>query len=250
MGIRVSTALDLIAGYGNSLDNKLFGGDGVLGELIDTLDHGEAGVYALDPGENNVAVDFGDVTEARLVYLEGDAEFEAVFGGTVATAAQITGVGGAYPTGFAGGETLNITINGTPVAITFDAADQSLVQVLARINYFALLLSLSCVAFDSGGQLQLKSPTVGDSSTVAVVSGTGMAALGLSVSSAQGANAAPGTSNLAISRPADPSGASAAEGLKSYILATIVATSVILSNPNSTAGVRIKTLIVGDLLTD
>jgi hypothetical protein len=250
MGIRVSTTLDIIAGYENSLDNKLFGGDSVLAELIDTLDHGESGVYALDAGEQNVAIDFGDVTEARLVYLEGDGEFEVVFGGAVATAAQITGSGGTYPTGFTGGETLNITIDGTPIAVVFDAADQSLVQVLARVNYFAALLSLPPVAFDSGGELQLKSPTTGLTSTVAVVSGTAMATLGLAPAAATGANAAPGTSNLAISRPADPGGASAAEGVKAYLLATIVATSIILTNPSATAGVRIKTLVVGDLLTD
>jgi hypothetical protein len=250
MGIRVSTTLDLIAGYDNSLDKKLFGGNSVLAELIDTLDHGESGVYALDAGEQNVPVDFGDVTEARLVYLEGDAEFEVVFGGGVATAGQITGSGGTYPTGFVGGETLNITIDGTPIAVIFDAADQTLVQVLARVNYFAALLSLTCVAFNVGGELQLKSPTTGASSTVVVVSGTGMAALGLAPASAQGANAVPGTSNLAVSRPADPSGASAAEGVKAYFLATIVATSIQITNPNATAGVRIKSLVVGDLLSD
>ena len=250
MGMRVSTTVDLIIGHDNSLDNKAFGGTGVVSELIDTLDHSEDGVYSLDAGEQDVPVDFGDVSEARVVYFEADGEFEVVFGGGVATAAAILGAAGTYPTTFAGGETLNIEIDGTPVAVVFDVADQTLIEVLARVNFYAALLSIVPVAFNVGGELQLKSPTTGLSSTVEVVSGTALATLGLSAGSAQGVSAAPGTSNLVISRPADPSGASAAEGVKSYFMSTIVATSIQLSNPSATAGVRIIVAIAGDLLTD
>lgn len=248
MGVRVSTVLDFAVGHDNSLDNKIFGGDSVLSELVDTLEHAEGGSYQLAAGEQGTPIDFGDVAEARLVYLEGDAEFEVVFGGGAATAAQILAALGTYPTVFVGGETLVFKIDGVTITVTFDAADQTLVQVLARINFYAALLSIAPVAFASGGQLLLRSPTTGASSTVEVVSGTALATLGLSVSTAQGVNAQPGTSNLAISRPADPSGASAAVGVAAYFLSTIVTTAIQVSNPNASAGVRIKALVAGDLL--
>lgn len=248
-GVRVQTNLDFAVGHDNSLANKIFGGDGVLSELIDTLEHAESGSYQLAGGEQDTPIDFGDVSEARLVYLEGDAEFKVVFGGGVATAGQLLASGGTYPTIFAGGETFNIKIDGVAVAVVFDVADQTLVQVLARINYFAALLSITPVAFNSGGEVLLRSPTTGDSSSVEVVSGSALATLGFSASEGEGVNADPGTSNLSVSRPADPSGASAAVGVASYFLATLVTTSIQVSNPDPDNGVRIKALVAGDLLT-
>jgi len=48
--------------------------------------------------------------------------------------ATALGVGGSFPTGFSGGETLTTVIDGTSVVTTFDSADQTAAQVAARIN--------------------------------------------------------------------------------------------------------------------
>ena len=48
--------------------------------------------------------------------------------------ASALAVSGSFPTGYAGGETLLITIDGVLVTVTFDVADQSAAQCVARIN--------------------------------------------------------------------------------------------------------------------
>lgn len=248
-GIRVSTTLDLIAGHDNSLDNKIFGGKSILSELIDTLAHAEAGTYDLDASETDTPVDFGDVTLAKLVYLEADAEFNVAFSGVAALAAFIDGVAGTYPTTFVGAETLTIKIDGVTIAITFLVADQTLIEVVARINFFAALLSLAPVAFVQAGQLRLLSSSTGLSSTVEVVAGgSALALLGLTAAVVTGTASTPNTTDILVRRPADISGSAAAE-LKAYFLATMETTSVRLTNPSGTQSVRIKTLIVGDLVT-
>jgi hypothetical protein len=250
MGTRIQTSLDLIAGFDNSLDNKAFGGAGVLSELIDTLEHPQTGEYVLAAGELDTAVDMGDITEARLVYLEGDSEFEVVFNGTAATGGIITGAAGTFPTLFAGGETLLFSIDATPITVTFDALDQTLTDVVARINHAAALMGFlsNPVAFAVGGEVQLRSPTVGGSSVVDVTGGTGAATLGVAVSTSTGVAAGGiGTNAIAVERPADPAGASAAAGLKAYLLATVKTTSVRLSNPGANS-VRIKVFMAGDLI--
>ncbi len=118
------------------------------------------------------------------------------------------------------------------------------------MNYYAALLSIDPVAEAAAGEMKLVSPTVGSGSSVEVVSGTAMATLGLSAATGTGQNAAAGTSNLVVSRPADPAGASAAAGVKAYLLSTLVTTSIRLTNPHATNGVRIKTCVVGDLISD
>lgn len=250
MALRIQTTLDLVAGF-DGLTPRIFGGEGLLSELLDTLAHGESATYTLQGGEQDVAIDFGDVLQARMVYLEGDGEFSVEFGGTAPTNALINGAAGTYPTVFVGGETLDFEIDGTLVSVVFAAGDQTLVQVLARINYFAALLSLGVVALDNGGQVQLKSPTTGIGSTVEVIAGgTALAALGLAAGTAQGAASTPGTSPIQVRRPADPDGANAAEGVKSYFLGTVVTSSVKVSNLNADDVLNLKSFVAGDLVPD
>jgi hypothetical protein len=251
MALRISTTLDLVATFGSGAGPRIFGGESVLSELLDSLDHGESAAYTLQGGEQDVQIDFGDVLQARLVYLEGDGEFSVEFGGGVPTSAIINAVGGTYPTAFVGGETLDIEIDGAPLAIVFAVADQTLVQVLARINYFAALASLPPVAFDNAGQIRLKSPTTGLGSTVEVVAGgTALATLGLAAGTAQGVASTPGTSPIQVKRPADTTGASAAEGVKSYFLGTVVASSIKVSNLSADAALSLKSFVAGDLVVD
>jgi hypothetical protein len=130
----------------------------------------------------------GNVTVARLAYLTGAASFRyqlaagqvlqldlgagpaaATFTATVAT---VTAIGGVYPTTFAGGQTLTLGFD-DPVAhpnftVTFLAADQSLAQVVARINQYAGF----AFADSSGGQLRLTGLAAGSAAQVRVVSGS------------------------------------------------------------------------------
>lgn len=248
MALRINTTLDLVARMSPS-GPHVFGDTGVLSELLDTLAHGESGTYTLDGGEQDVPIKFGDVTQARMIYIEGDGEFTVEFGGGTPTAAQIDASGGTYPTAFAGGETLDVEIDGTPLAVMFAAGDQTLVQVLARINYVAALAGLAPIALDNAGEIRLQSPTTGIGSTVEVVAGgTALATLGLAAGSSQGVASTPGTSPIQVRRPADVSGAGAAQGVKSYFLGTVLATSAKVSNLQADAVLNLRSFVAGDLV--
>ncbi len=249
MGLRTKMEASIEVGRDGALDDLSFEDD--LSELFDTLDHVEHGVYDLDASEQDAAVDFGDVAESRVVYFTADGEVEVVFGGAAATAAQLDGSGATYPTSFVGGETLLVTIDVTALTVTFVAGETTLVKILARINSEAALQGLATpvATDDGGGQARLTSPTVGTTSIVNVTGGTGRAALGLAITSVAGTNSQPNTSNLKIHRPADPTGASAAAGLKSWFAATLRTTSIRLTNPDASNAVRVSVCIVGDLVS-
>lgn len=96
------------------------------------------------------------------------------------TTGRINGSGGTYPTLFAGGETLEIRIgttvdNGPLRVVLMTAAEQSLAQVVARIN--AVLGAEIAVA--NVGELTLQSLISGSGGRVEVVGGTALATLGL-----------------------------------------------------------------------
>lgn len=255
MGIRINTALDLTAGFNNDTANRAFGGAGVLSEVLDTLENVQSSTYQLGALETQ-ALDFGDVAQGRYLYLEGDGEFSVAFSAALATAAAINGAAGTYPTAFAGGEVLALEIDGTAVTVTMDVADQTRDQVVARINFAAALADASFVsnpvAFQNGSQLSLRSPNTGTGSTVEVLvttSSSVLTALGLSVSAAQGSASEPGTTDVEVRRPADPSGASAAYGVKSYLLGTVQCTAVQVTNLMDDAALNLKVLIAGDLVS-
>ena len=151
MGIRLSTNFDVTAGLNNDLSQKLFGGNGVISALLDTLEHGSSATYQIDPLSPE-SIDFGDVAEARFIYLEADGEFSVALSAALATAGIIAGVGGSYPTGFTGGEVLELEINGIPITVTFDAADQTRDEVVARVKVFFLRVAedLHHIAFKFG----------------------------------------------------------------------------------------------------
>ena len=108
-----------------------------------------------------------------------------------ADVARVDGVGGTFPTAFAGGETLDLTIDGTNFLTTFDAADQTAAQVAARINAAAALAGLAAprAIVATSGQLELTSVNTGAQGSVEVVGGTGAATLGLSVGTTAGSGA-------------------------------------------------------------
>src|SRR5580700_757785 len=127
----------------------------------------------------------GAVTVSRLAFLTGAAAFtyllvtgqvlqldvgngpaSATFTGT---AASVTAVGGTYPTTFTGGQTLTLAYDqGSPFVVTFFSTDQTLAQVVARINQYAGF----AFAGTSGGQLTLTGLQGGTGGQVNVVSGS------------------------------------------------------------------------------
>lgn len=91
--------------------------------------------------------------------------------------ATLQAVGGVYPTGFVGGERLRLQIDSEVQTVTFQATDQTLADVIVRINsVFGPILGVP-VAFDNGGQLLLRSKKTGRWAFVVVlVPGTDAAA--------------------------------------------------------------------------
>ena len=105
--------------------------------------------------------------------LNGAGAVTATF---TAAAATLTGSSGTYPTTFTGGETLGLTLGDNPeVVVIFQAGDQTLNQVIDRINSTVS----QDVASDSGGELRISSPVEGWGGSVEISSGTARATLGL-----------------------------------------------------------------------
>jgi len=91
----------------------------------------------------------------------------------VATLAELMSAG-VFPTGFAGGETLDLRAMDMDQVVTFDAADQTVEEVAARMNG---QLSLVSVTVD-GGQLRIRTDLGGTDVSLEVVGGDANVALG------------------------------------------------------------------------
>ena len=94
----------------------------------------------------------------------------------VGSSVSCTGSGGAYPTGFTGGETLVVSVDGNPdQTATFGVPDQSLGDVVnalnAQLNY--------CNVDEVAGELRITSDNEGPAASVEIVSAP--VALGLTV---------------------------------------------------------------------
>lgn len=126
-------------------------------------------VYNLEPSQT-------------LVLNVGASDLTTTFTGT---AAVTSAAGGVYPTTFVGFETLTLAIDSQPsVTVIFQAADQTVDQVVSRINsYFNFTL-----ASNNAGQLRLTSRLRGSSARVQVVAGsTGvLTKLGLTAATSSG----------------------------------------------------------------
>lgn len=254
MAVRTKVDISVQVGAESDLNNCLFSRE--LSELLDTMEDSKDETGLLAAAETNRSIDLGDVQQVRLVYIEADAEIDVSFGGAAATAAIVTGSGGTFPTGFVGGETLDVEIDNLGVVnVIFTAGASTAQDVANEINAaFANAGILSggvpvAPATVVGGEVRLTSPTTGISSEVDITAGgTSLATLGLTAGVTNGVNAEAGTSQYSLQRMADPSGTSIS-GLKAYLLATIRATSVLLTNPDTVNAVRYRVLVVGDLVT-
>lgn len=116
--------------------------------------------------------------------IDGGAPVVATFTGTPAT---VSGIGGVYPTGFAGGETLVLRANANAddVETTFLAVDQTAANCRDRINLFMGFAFCDL----NGGQLRFTSDVGGTDGDVTVVSGSAgvLAQLGLVAATTAGA---------------------------------------------------------------
>jgi len=247
MGLRTNVDLTVQFGQDNALSDLIFDRD--MQSVLDTLEHGVAHAITLAGGETNFQVPFGDVEQARIIYIESDAEILVTLGGGLATKAQVDAAGGSYPTSFLGTETLTIKIDGITILTAFLIGDQTVQQIINRINAAAALLSLATVAFLNGSQLRLKSLTTGTGSTVEIVSASAgvLTTLGLTVGVTTGVNATPATSPIALKRPADTSSATAAQGVPAFLLMSAQTASITIDNVSATNDTKVRIAIAGDL---
>jgi hypothetical protein len=245
MGLRISNNIDLSVGMDNALDNLLFSQD--FQEVLDTLEHGSSESGTLDAGETNRAIDFGDVLLGRFVYIEAEGDMAISFGGVAPTAATLSGAAGIFPTGFAGGETVDWVADSTAVTTTFEASDQTVNQVAARMNASAALQGLATpIVTVVLGQLVVTSTTTGSTSNLSVTDDANSQRIGLGGGiSDTGSNSTPGTSTLTLKRMADAS-SSQIETLKSYAMLTLETTAMYLTNLGTTP-LRFRYCIAGDL---
>lgn len=255
MGVRANSEITFQVGRDNALLNFISNIE--LGQILDTLDHATDHEATLAAAESNHVVPFGDVAEARLIYIESDGDIRVTPGGGLATAAQVDGVGGTYPTGFAGGETLILDVDNTySFTVTFTVSASTVADVINEINAAAALAGVlgaggvpATIARDNGsGQLRLISPTTGATSEIDITGGTALATLGLSVATTNGVNSTAGQTPLTLRRPANPAGASAAAGVKSFAFMTLTTTSLIIDNLDSANEARVYVVVAGDLL--
>jgi len=159
-----------------------------------------------------------------IVKVDGGATQTATFD---ATAGSRTGVAGTYPTGFGGGETLTLIIDGSGVTrtVTFSAAATTLAVVVNEVNEQLP----GAYAEDSGGQLKITSDRLGTGSSVSVTGGTGAATLGMAVAATSGTG---DVSNIEAVTAAE---------IKSLVEADTTATVTV----ETTGAVTIKTPTVG-----
>lgn len=84
MSLRTSINLALAVGFDNALDDTLF--ERAHDELVDTLSKGVSVTRLVPANTADMQIDFGGITEARLIYIESDTEISFKLNGTGTTA--------------------------------------------------------------------------------------------------------------------------------------------------------------------
>lgn len=137
----------------------------------------------------------GTVTASRLACAIGGIEpYDMAPGDTVginldaaatvaatftAAPASIIGTAGTFPTGFVGGETLELSIDGGgTVVVPFTVADQTVDNVVDRVNSVTAS-SNPFIAFNTGGELELRSRNQGFGASIEVIGGSAVSTLDL-----------------------------------------------------------------------
>lgn len=138
------------------------------------------------PGASFIDLDLlGDLTSVEFLFVRSDQAIVLRIG---AAAARRVSVGFAPPTGFVGAETLNLVVDGVPVAVVFLVGDQTAAQVVARINAACALAGLPTprASVTDTAQIAIEGVLTGVQGSVEVVGGTGAATLGLAIGTSIG----------------------------------------------------------------
>ena len=139
------------------------------------------------------------LTGIEFLYMNSNAPVILRIG---AAPAVVTGVGGTFPTTFAGGETLTFTVDLVAVSAVFTSGAQTALQVAAQINAACALVGLPTpmAAVAASGQLTITGVKTGKQGSVVITGGSGAATLGLSGLSAVGGGADVGTYGIYINQ--------------------------------------------------
>jgi hypothetical protein len=116
------------------------------------------------------------LSSVELLYVSASAIVRLLLGADVAS---ILGVAGTFPTGFAGGEQLDLLLDGVSLTVTFTSGAQAAQQCANQINAAAALAGLTYQpAMVSGGQLLISGAKPGPLGSVEIVGGSGATTLG------------------------------------------------------------------------
>lgn len=110
-----------------------------------------------------------------LIFDNGLASITATF---TAAAALITSGAGVFPSTFVGGETLTLNHDGTQVVVTFQAADQSQAQIIARIN---AAMGYTAPADAGGGVTTFSSNVKGTLGSIQIVAASALVLTALNI---------------------------------------------------------------------
>lgn len=118
-----------------------------------------------------------EIGTIELLFLRTSAPVVARIG---AGPAILVGTGGTFPTGFSGGETFTLTIDGTAISVTFTAGASTAQDVANEINAAAALAGVATprATVAASGQLSINSILTGTQGTVVVTGGTGAGTIG------------------------------------------------------------------------
>lgn len=121
------------------------------------------------PGQEFVAIDaLAGLSDIQFLYVKSSADIVLRIGAAPAT---MLATGGTYPTGFVGAETFEFAIDGTTVSVVFEAADQTVTDVINRINAAVALAGLPTPAayLDTAtGQVAIDSYLTGEDGSVVI----------------------------------------------------------------------------------
>lgn len=251
MSLRTKYTSSIKVGHDTAFSNIAF--DQSKTKILDTLLHENSGSYTLTAGQTNVPVSMGDVAEGYLWYIYSTEEIQVTFSGVLGVVAALISDVGTYNTGFAVDTPFAFTIDGVAVAVTFTTAHQTREQVINHINATAVGLGvgyLPCVAGPGATQITISgsSPLATGSVTIT----TALATIGYPDASPLPAGVAAGTdpgaagAPLELRRPVTPA-ASTAGSYETFLMGTIKAGGMTISNLSGTNEATVFIGVVGDI---
>ena len=251
MSLRVKYTSTMKVGHDPAFSNVAF--DQSKTKILDTLLHENSGSYTLTAGQTNVPVNMGDVADGYLWYLYSTEEVQVTFSGVVGTVATLLSAVGTYNTGFAVATPFAFTVDGVAVAVSFDATHQTRTQVINHINATAVALGigyLPCVAGPGATQITLVGQSALATGSVHIT--TALATIGFPDASPLAAGVAvgvdPGAAGapLELRRPVTQL-ASTAGTYETFLMGTIRAGGMTISNLSSTNEATVFIGVVGDI---